>query len=200
MGIDKIREAVLSDAEKEAKNIIETAKKNARILVEKKKREIDEEMDRLYKAQTSAISEEFNRKLIQYRGMASKQILEKRNILIDAIFEKAKERVLGLSVDRYRSLMSSIMERIAGDSGGMVRVHRDDMDIFREILSSINKNRVEGNKIVLDESNTLSERGGFVFVADDYEVDQTLDILLKDIKKEMLPSMAKELFSNKDIR
>lgn len=200
MGIDKIREAVLSDAEKEAKSILETAKKNARVLVEKKKREIDEEMDRLYKARTSAISEEFNRKLIQYRGMAGKQVLEKRNILIDAIFEKAKEMVLGLSVDRYKSLMSSIMERIAGDSSGRVRVHRDDMDIFREIIWDINKNRAEGSKIFLDESDTLAERGGFVFVADNYEVDQTLDILLKDIKKEILPSLARELFSKQDIR
>ncbi|HOJ70826.1 MAG TPA: V-type ATP synthase subunit E family protein [Syntrophorhabdaceae bacterium] len=200
MGIEKISEAVLSEAEKEAKNIVETAKKNARLLVEKRKREIDEEIERLYKARTSSISEDFNRKLIQYRGMAGKQILEKRNKLVDAIFEKAKDRVLNLPADRYKSLMASILEKIAGDSTGRVCVHRDDMAIFREIVSQINEKRTEGNKISLDESSTLTERGGFVFVADNYEVDQTLDMLFKDIKKDMLPSMAKELFSHQDIK
>ncbi|MCX8110594.1 MAG: V-type ATP synthase subunit E family protein [Syntrophorhabdaceae bacterium] len=200
MGIEKIRNAVLSEAEKEAKSILETAKKNARIFVERKKREIDEEMERLYKARVSAISEEYNRKLIQYRGMAGKQILEKRNILIDAIFEKARKRVLSLPSDRYKSLMENLLEKIAGDSGGRVRIHRDDMDIFREIVSVINQNRVGGNIIVIDEINTLPEKGGFVFVADNYEVDQTLNILFKDIRKDILPQMAKELFANQDIR
>lgn len=200
MGIEHIREAVLSDAMKDAKSIVETAKKNVELLLDKKKREIDKEFERLYKAKTSAIVEEFNRRLIQFRGTAGKQVLEKRNRLIDAIFEKAKERILGLEEEKYGSLMTSILEKISQNSGGRIRVHRDDIEVFRKALSKINKARGADTKIVLDESSMLPERGGFIFVTDDYEVDQTLDLILMDIRKDILPFMAKGLFSFEGLR
>ncbi len=197
MGIEQIREVVLSEAKRDAESIVETAKKHAEALFNKKKQEIDEELDRIYRAKTDGILEEFNRKLIQFKGNANKQVLEKRNKLIDAIFEKVRERILNIKEDEYGSLMVSILEKITKDTKGSIRVHKDDMEVFKKVLLKINEKRTEETRIVLDETSSLSERGGFIFVADDYEVDQTLDLMLKEIKKDMLPFMAKELFQIK---
>ncbi|MEI6155181.1 MAG: V-type ATP synthase subunit E family protein [Deltaproteobacteria bacterium] len=195
MGIEKIRESVLSGARKEAANIIETAKKHAASLMNIKKEEIASEADRLYTARTSAIADEFNRKLIQFKGMAGKQVLERRNQLLNTLFEKAGEMILNWPAEKYGLFMAGLIEKTARDSGGKLRVHRDEEDIFTRILSDMNKKRSPETRIVLDDSNPLTERGGFIFVGTNYEVDQTLGLLLKDIKQEMLPIMAKELFS-----
>lgn len=197
MGLEQIREVVLKEAKRDAESMVETANKHAKALFNKKKQEIDEEFERLYRAKTDAIIEEFNRKLIQFKGAANKQILEKRNHLIDAIFEKARERILNLKEEEYGSLMASILEKIVQDTKGSIRVHKDDMEIFKKVLLKINEKRTEETSIVLDGTSLLSERGGFIFVADDYEVDQTLNLILKEIKKDMLPFIAKELFTTK---
>ena len=91
--------------------------------------------------------------------------------------------------------MTRLIEKTADKSGGLLRIHRDERDIFDKILSDINDKRETDALIVLDESNYLASRGGFIFVGEEYEVDQTLDLLLKDLKQEMMPVIAKGLFS-----
>lgn len=196
MGIDKIREAVLSDAKKEAKNIIELAIKNSNALLEKKKNEIDEEFERIYKTQIQEISDEFTRKLIQFKGATNKKILEKRNILIDKIIKRAKEKVLNLPKEKYMELMAQLIKKTSFNTAGMIQVHKDEKELFSELVERLNKERDQSIRLTLDETCFLSDRGGFVFVTKDYEVNQTLDILLNDIKKEILPIIAKELFKN----
>lgn len=195
MGIEKIREAVISEARKEAEQIVESAKAHYASLVKKKKEEISAEFDRLYRIRSSAIADEFNRKLIQFKGAANKKVLERRNVLLNSLFEKAKERILNQPPETYGLFMTRLIEKTADKSGGLLRIHRDERDIFEKILSDINDKRETDARIVLDESNYLASRGGFIFVGEEYEVDQTLDLLLKDLKQEMMPVIAKGLFS-----
>lgn len=195
MGIENIREAVISEARKEAEHIVESAKNHFASLMSKKKEEIASEFERLYKIRSSAIADEFNRKLIQFKGIAGKQILERRNNLLNELFEKAREQILGLPPEKYGLFMARLIKKVAGTSGGALRIHMDEKDIFMDILSHINEKRSPDALIFIDESNPLTERGGFVFIGKDYEVDQTLGLLLKDLRQEMLPVIAKELFS-----
>lgn len=196
MGIEKIREAVMSDAKKEAKNIIELATKNSNALFEKKKNEIDEEYERIYKNQIQEISDEFARKLIQFKGTTNKKILEKRNALIDRIMKRAREKVLSLPEEKYMDLMARLIEKISFNTAGTIQVHREEKEIFSNIIEKLNRDREESVRLSLDETNFLQDRGGFIFIARDYEINQTLDLLLGDIKKEMLPLLAKELFKD----
>ena len=91
--------------------------------------------------------------------------------------------------------MGRLIEKVAGNSGGRLRVHKDETGIFTKILSNINEKRNTETRIILDESNPLNERGGFIFLGINYEVDQTLGTILKDIEQEMLPVIAQKLFS-----
>jgi len=195
MGIENIREAVISKARKEAEQIVESAKSHFASLLSKKKEEIASEFERLYKVRSSAIADEFNRKLIQFKGIAGKQILERRNNLLNELFEKAREQILGLPPERYGLFMTRLINKVAGTSGGSLLIHMDEKDIFMDILSRINEKRSPDTLISIDESNPLTERGGFVFIGKDYEVDQTLGLLLKEVRQEMLPVIAKEMFS-----
>jgi len=195
MGLEKIREAVLSNARKEAARIVENAKKHTNTLFAARKEEIAREIERSYQARTAAIEDEFNRKLIQFKGIANKQVLEKRNLLLRSLFQTAMEEILNWPDDKYGELMGRLVEKAAGGSGGKLRVHNGEKQRFAGILSNVNKPRNPEARIVLDETDWLHEPGGFVFIGEDYEVDQTLGTILKDIEAEAMPFIAKELFS-----
>jgi vacuolar-type H+-ATPase subunit E/Vma4 len=193
MGLEKIRQSVLVVARAEAARIIDEAKrKNATVL--KSQNQISElEFDRRCRFRMQAIEEEFNRKLIQLKGTASKQILDKRNILLKSLLQRAQDEILAWPPEQYAKVMGRLIENARGKMEGRIRVHPDEKDLFEKILSELNQGCGDA-RITLDQAAPLPERGGFIFVTASFEVDQTLDTMLKDIEHDMLPAIASELF------
>ncbi len=139
------------------------------------------------------IEEEYNRKLIHLKGAAGKQILDKRNVLLKSLFEKAKAEILAWPPDRYGRIMRQMIETAAGNLGGRIRVHPEEREAFERILGEMNERRRD-SPVTLDQTVFLPERGGFVFVSTDFEMDHTLDTMLRQIEYELLPTIASELF------
>jgi vacuolar-type H+-ATPase subunit E/Vma4 len=193
MGLEKIRHAVLSEAKAGATHIIDSAKKKNGDFLKSQKEVADQEFERLWKFRTQAIEDEYSRKLIQLQGAAGKQILDKRNILLKSLFERAKNEILDWPPAQYAKVMRRLVENAAGKLEGKIRVHPDEKDLFEKILSELNEGRGDA-KITLDRNDWLPKRGGFIFVSADFEVDQTLDTMLQDIEHDMLPAIASELF------
>jgi vacuolar-type H+-ATPase subunit E/Vma4 len=188
MGLEKIRHAVLSEAKAEATHIIESARKKNSDFLKSQKEVAEQEFERLRKFRTQAIEDEYSRKLIQLQGAASKQILDKRNILLRSLFERVRHEILSWPPEQYGKVMGRLIENAAGKLEGKIRVHPDEKDLFEKILSEVNA------KITVDQTAPLPERGGFIFVSASFEVDQTLDTMLQDIEHDMLPAIASELF------
>ena len=193
MGLEKIRQAVLAEARAEAARVIDGAKRKNATFLKSEKEISEQEFDRLCKLRMQAIEEEVNRKLIQIKGVAGKQILDKRNILLKSLFEKAKQEILAWPLEQYARVMSRLIQSAAGEIEGRIRVHPKEEDLFQKILSEVNKSRGDA-KIGLDPSAPLPERGCFIFVSVSFEVDQTLGTMLKDIEHDMLPAIASVLF------
>ncbi len=193
MGLETIRQAVLSKAKAEATDIIESAKKRNADFLRSEKEAADQEFDRLRRLRMQAVEEEYNRKLIQRKGMVSKQLLGRRNVLLISVFEKAKQEILSWPPGQYAKVMSRLVENAAGTLGGRIRVHPEEEDLFRKILSGMNEGRSHA-KISVDQTAPLPERGGFIFISATFEVDQTLNTMIKEIEHNMLPAIAAELF------
>jgi vacuolar-type H+-ATPase subunit E/Vma4 len=196
MGLERIRHAVLSKAKIEATDIIESAKKRNADFLKSQKKAAEQEFDRLCRLRMQAIEEEYNRKLIQRKGMSNKQVLDKRNNLLKSLFERAKHDILAWPLEQYAKVMDRLIENAAGNLEGCIRVHPEEEELFLKILSRLNKGSASA-KITLDQTAPLPERGGFIFVSASFEVDQTLNTMLKDIEHNMLPAMASELFPGK---
>jgi vacuolar-type H+-ATPase subunit E/Vma4 len=196
MGLEKIRQTVLAEAKAEATRILEVAQKNKASLLKIQKEEADQEFDRIRRFRMQAIEEEFNRKLIQLKGVANKQILDKRNVLLRTLFERAKGEILSWPEEKYRKVMRRFLEKTAGSQEGRVRVSPEDTDVFQRILYELNASGVNTG-ISLDQTAPLPGRGGFVFVSANFEVDQALDTMLKEIEHDLLPAIAQNLFPGK---
>jgi len=196
MGLEKIRHAVLSEARAEATHIIESAKKKNADFLKSQKAAAEQEFERVWKLRKQTIEDEYSRKLIQAQGAASKQVLDKRNVLLNSLFERAAQEILAWDRDRYTKIMRRFIEKVSGSYGGRIRVHPKEKDLFEKVLSQVKEVR-EDAKITLDRSDWLPKPGGFIFVSTDFEVDRTLDTMLNEIEHDLLPAIAADLFSGK---
>ncbi len=196
MGLEKIRQVVLSEAKTEATRIIDDARKKNADFLNSQKEATEREFERFCKFRMQAIEEEFSRKLVQFKGAAGKQVLGKRNDLLKSLFEKAKKEIQTWPPEKYAEVMGRLIEKAAGRYTGKIRVSPEEKAIFGRVLSKLNEGRGDA-KITLDESAPLPERGGFIFVGTDFEVDQTVDTLLKEIEHDLLPAIAADLFQEK---
>jgi vacuolar-type H+-ATPase subunit E/Vma4 len=192
MGLENIRQAVLADAKAKAARIVDSAKMNAANLLKSRKEIAEQEFDRICRHRMQAIDDEYGRKLIQLKGAAGKQILDKRNALLKSLFEKAREEIMAWPAEKYAGVMRGLIEKSAGIDPGEVRVHPHETAVFEKILSELNAGRHA--KLALLQSPPLPKRGGFIFVSADFEVDQTLDTILREIEYDMLPVIAESLF------
>lgn len=194
MALDEISKAVLESVQREAELILKSAHKEAEEKKKKAQREAEEKAERAYQLAIRNIDEEMARRAVQVQGQINKEILKEKNIIINQVFQKAKEVLLGLPVQEYQELMERLIARsIPEGSKGVIRVHRDDMELFKNLISKFNASR--GTSLTLDEQNTLNSRGGFLFISDGYQIDQTLDTLLSDLQKDIVPVIAQRLFA-----
>ncbi|GMV99731.1 MAG: hypothetical protein AMXMBFR84_08700 [Candidatus Hydrogenedentota bacterium] len=195
MALEKIEQSVLSTAAQEAERILSEARESARQRVEAERESAVRDGERRYQAGVRAIDEEIARRLLQAKGLASKTLLEDRNAVLKRVFGIARQTVLGWPAEQYALVMQQDLTRVAGSLGGRVRIHPDDKNVFARVMSAVNSGRPANAQLALDESEPLPIRGGFVFVADRFEVDRTLDTVLDEIERELSPGIAAKLFS-----
>lgn len=196
MALEKIQQAVKSSAQTEADHVLKAAERSAQERVETQKEAAGRDAERQYQAATRAIDEEFARKLLQAKGVSAKQLLEKRNALLLRVFQQARQQVLAWNVGEYAAVMGRLLERAAGDLGGKLRIHPKDSAAFARVLAEFNARRDPAKQVTVDETRPLPAQGGFVFVSDTFEVDQTVDTLLKDMEHELAPRIAAEIFQD----
>ena len=193
MGLEKIRQTVLTEARSKGAHIVNTARMQSAALLNSEKDKVSSEFERICKAKEAAIEDEFNRLLIAFKGNAGKQILEHRNAILRGLFDKAHQEILSWPADRYASVMRSRIEKTTGNSSGRLRIHPDEKALFTRIINDMNKG-ADKPQIMIDEADALHERGGFIFLGPDFEIDQTLSTILAQIEHELLPGIAAELF------
>ncbi|HOV32388.1 MAG TPA: V-type ATP synthase subunit E [Candidatus Hydrogenedens sp.] len=196
MALEEINKAVLESVQHEAELFIKSAKKEAEEKKKSVQRNAEEKAERLYQLAMRNIDEEMARKLVQVQGQINKEILSEKNKILSQIFQKAKEEILHLPAKEYQQLMEKWMNQaIPADIEGSLCVHKDDLELFKDLVSKWNNSHE--TKISINEENFLSSKGGFLFVGKGFQIDQTLDTILSDLEREIIPVIAKNLFTVK---
>ena len=193
MGLEKIRQTVLTDAQNKGAHIVNTARMQSAVLLRSEKDKLSSESERICRAKETAIEDEYNRLLIAFKGNAGKRILGRRNAILRGLLEKARREILAWPEDRYAGVMRGRIEKTAGNSSGRLQIHPDEKALFARVIADINKG-ADKPQITIDEANALHQRGGFIFIGPDFEIDQTLSTILGEIEHELLPGIAAELF------
>jgi len=196
MGMEKIRETVLGTASAEAARIVSAAEKHWREWLAEQKAQVRDQAEQRYQAGVRAIEDEMARQLIQFKGTASRQLLDKKNKWLRHIFDRARQEVLNWPPSSYAALIRRLLEPVAATRSGQVRFHPEERETVSKVLAELNGGRAAATRLAPDEAHPLQERGGIVFVTPEYEVDLTLRKLLEDMEHELTPAIAAELFSS----
>lgn len=192
MSLDKIKEAVLKASRTEAEHINAAAEKEAAKKVRTEKENLQREFEYQFQTRSRLIEDDYSRQLTLHQGAAAKDILEAKNASIRNIFQKVNDLVLAWTPDEYRRIMQGLLTRVAADRGGKVRVHPTDREVFTVVLKEMNAGRSGMTGLALDEA-PLPEKGGFLFIGENYEIDSTLRTILDSIEQEILPDIARDL-------
>lgn len=195
MALEEITQAVLEAARTEAEHILKAAKKAADEKLDAARKAAEQDAERRYLLQTRAIEEEYARQLTRLQGAANKELLRRKNALLRRVFADAREAILALPEEKYAEVWSRLLKKTASDRGGMLRVHAEEQDLYERLASAVNAGRPDDQKVVIDTARFLAERGGFIFVSDVFQVDQTLGALLESLEYELAPVISAELFS-----
>ncbi|MBP8131878.1 MAG: hypothetical protein KA184_20055 [Candidatus Hydrogenedentes bacterium] len=194
MPLDQISHAVLDLARTEADHVLKAAQLAADEKVRRAREAAEQDGERRYQAAARAVEEDYYRKLTQFSGAANKELLARKNACVRGIFQTARERIMALPEAEYLALMRRLLDRAGERHGGRLRVHADEKARFARLLAEFNAGRAAELLVALDEARALPEPGGFIFVSDTFEVDQTLGTLLSELEHEMAPQIAAELF------
>lgn len=196
MALNEITQAVLDRARKNAELIVKSAQAASEEKVEAWRKNAETEMDKKFQSIKLSIEEEFSRKLIQMQGISNKAVLTKKNELLQQVFAQAKAKILSMPREEYRKVFKRLLEKSVGQSGGALRIHPEDKAVFEEMLAEFNEIRDEKDHVRLLDEQPLPERGGFIFVSDRFQVDQSLSTLLSDVQYESAPEISAALFSD----
>ncbi|NLV45475.1 MAG: hypothetical protein GXY07_13375 [Candidatus Hydrogenedentes bacterium] len=195
MALEQITQAVHEAARTEADLILKSAKKAAEETLASARKAAEQDAERRYQTLARAVEEEFARKLIQLQGEANKELLTRKNALLRKVFAQARERILALPAEEYGSILKNLLENTVTGRGGKLRIHASDKDLFEGLTAGFNEGRPEDQQVCIDKEHFLSEQGGFIFVSDKFQVDQTLGTLLENIEYGLAPQISAELFS-----
>ncbi len=196
MALEEISKAVLESVQHEAELIIKSAKNEAEEKKKSAQRSAEEKAERLYQLAVRNIDEEMARKLVQVQGQINKEILSEKNKILSQVFQKAKNEILHLSAQEYQQLMEKWMNQaIPADIQGSLCIHKDDLQLFKDLVAKWNNSHE--TKISIDEEKYLPSKGGFLFVGKGFQIDRTLDTILSDLERELIPIIAKNLFTEK---
>jgi vacuolar-type H+-ATPase subunit E/Vma4 len=186
MSLKRIKESILADAKKEAERIIEDAKERFQEKARYEKSKIEEGFSGKYTRLGKKLEEDKKRELIEQRTNYRMELLRIKNNIIEEIFKKTEERFV--SDEQYWRSMEKWLKDI-NETGQILVNTRDSKRFNSGFVNNISKK----DNLVLDKK-PIDIKGGFILKTGRFEIDHTLDTILGNLRIELEPLIAKELF------
>ncbi|MBN2167871.1 MAG: V-type ATP synthase subunit E [Actinobacteria bacterium] len=169
------RERILSEAEKEA----------------------DEIFDKQYSTLKRDAGEEKRRKITMAQMEARKGLLEEKQKLIDEVFERTIQALLGMPSGDYLKMLVRMLVSNAADKGGEIILSAEDRERFgRELIAEANSRLEESGKstrfVLSDETRDL--KGGFIIRSGGLEINNGFQVQLNGRREEFEPLLVRILF------
>ncbi|MFH1565241.1 MAG: V-type ATP synthase subunit E [bacterium] len=181
-------------------DILEKIKDEARKEVEIIRYEADFKIEKIKKDNAEAIEQKKNKIFGQAREKAEKfltktesefeqetknLLLKKKRDAIDAVFSAILEELKSLDEKSYQDLLSRLAEKIPDLKSGAIFVA-----IKRE-----KETRKFFEKQGIPVKGTVNASGGFKFLSENFEIDETIENLISIIRSETEMEVINNLFS-----
>ena len=211
-GLDKITDQIISDAEAEAKSILDEAEKQCAAIREEWDLKTSEMQDRLA-AQTDREGEQIIARAKSSTAMNKRNItLQSESDMIDEAFSRAERELKNLPEDQYLGLLTGLLVASVKEQEETKRKNRDlygEEDpgdvVYEVILNEDDKEKYGEQLIRKAESNlpkpvpeicisekTVPTKGGLILKYGDVETNCTIPVIIKLIREEMEPEISRK--------
>jgi len=196
MTVERVRQAVMAQAEAEAAKIVAEAKAEAEARAARARQAGEAALEEARRAAEAGAAREKARQLSRVRHEGRLRALAARNEKIDEVFRRAADALLALPDAEYMKVMESWLKALPPASGGLLRVAPRDVKRFDgAFLNRINAARDEQSRFAGVEADPAIT-GGFVVEAESFTANCTLARRLAELRESAAGDMAKELFGS----
>jgi V/A-type H+-transporting ATPase subunit E len=200
MPVKAIIDKILSDAEKEAEEILESYRQKASEIEAQKAQEIKKiwsDAEEKGKQQ----GQEAVRRLLSSTEMESRQsLLDLKQKVIDEVFHEARIRMRKFKDKDYTAFLNAVIQKVVTTGEENIIPAKSDAKIINDafVKSVNNKLKKAGKKGKLHLiKETIDADGGFVLRQDRKEINATIPVLFKTAREELESEVASILFGEK---
>lgn len=188
MSIERIKKHILEGARKEAEHIVKAAEEqflretgDAGLSLEKKYREA-------LQAEEARGQEALQRTLAALKNELHRELLEVKNEMIAGVLARAANRIQAFTDGEYLAFMGKWLANVPDRLEGLMSVNAKDLKrMAGDFIDGINKGRKA--RIILN-STAINIQGGFVVKTSHYEIDYSLDSLVKNLRTQLIPGIS----------
>ena len=187
MSIERIRNYIIENAQKEAEQIIKTAEEQFRNVTVSAKLFLGKEYQEMLLTDEKRLKEDMKRSLGKFKSDCKMELLEVKNKVIDSVLERAISRIQSLPDNDYLSLIGKWLAKIPDHLEGELSLNTRDLKrITNAFIDDINKSRKA--RISLN-TTAIDVKGGFIVKTKHYEIDYALDTIVKNLRTTLIPKL-----------
>jgi len=187
MSIERIRNYIIENARKEAEQIIKTAVEQFRNETESARLSLEKKYQEMLQSDEKRLREDMKRFLGKFKSDCKMELLEVKNKVIDGVLGYAINRVQSLSDDEYLAFIGQWLAKAPDNLEGELFVSVADLKrIPSNFIDDLNRNRKA--KVCLSK-NAVDVKGGFILKTRNYEIDYTLDTVVKNLRTALIPKL-----------
>ena len=193
MSVQRIREAILTEARQEADKIVADAQARLDEQIQTAARKLDEEFKRRFGRGRQDAEQESRHQIMRVRARHNQALLRRRNEILDDLFRQAAERIAGQPDEQYRELAGAWLQQLPQDTAGELLCAARDADRLAPLVEELNRSRGPDAQLTLTPGDR-PELGGVVFRAERFEIDLSVDTRIAHLREELAPEVAAALF------
>lgn len=187
MSIERIRNYIIKNAQKEAEQIIKTVEEQFRNETESIKLSLEKKYQEMLQADEKHLREDMKRYLGKFKSDCKMELLEAKNKVIDSVLERAVSRIQSLPDREYLALIGKWLTKIPDHLEGELSLNTRDLKrVNNAFIDEINKSRKARIRL---NTTAIDIKGGFIVKTKHYEIDYALDTIVKNLRTTLIPKL-----------
>jgi V/A-type H+/Na+-transporting ATPase subunit E len=197
MAIKEIKEKILSDAQKDANEIIFQAESRAKEMISKGKKEADALKNSILAKHRQEGLLKKNKIITEANLDARKTLLSERQTIIEGVFKKALENILNMDNQKYCKYIKKIILSNIENGDETITIGKSDKeritDTFIENINKELKSKGKKGELKLNDSY-IQIQGGVIIGSGDIKKNISLELLLLKAREKYEMAVNSQLF------
>ena len=183
MAIEDILRKIESDGKQKIREILENAEKQKRQIIKKTEAEYQNRKQEATEEINKEVELKKNTEILTFRNELRKGMLSTKQELVDKFFADYKQQLLRLSKSEYQDLIVRLSAKSIKTGEEEIVISKTEKKLDKAFLKKLRKAVNVKRFAVKFAKEKRTFAGGVIIKSAKFEVNNTFDILLKEIRE-----------------